>query len=65
MTNSYAESGVITMADLDAQIEALRATEQAKKRQARDLEREVKDVIRPELHVLVALKKSMTKKVAS
>ena len=59
------ENDVITVADLDAQIDALREQEQSVKRQARDLEKKVKDEIRPELYMLVALKKKLTGKRAA
>jgi hypothetical protein len=50
---------IITIDDLDDQIEALRAQEQAWKREAQRFEAMIKE-ISPQLHALVALKRSLT-----
>ena len=50
---------VITIDDLDREIDALRAQEQAWKREAQRFEAMAKE-IRPQLYALVALKKSLT-----
>jgi hypothetical protein len=58
-TGAKPPTQVITIDDLDRQIEALRAQEQAWKHEAQRFDAMIKE-IRPQLHALVALKKSLT-----
>jgi hypothetical protein len=58
-TGAKPPTQVITIHDLDREIDALRAQEQAWKREAQRFEAMIKE-IRPQLHALVALKKSLT-----
>jgi hypothetical protein len=55
-----APTAIITIADLDRQIEALRAQEQMWKREARRFDAMVKEV-QPQLYALVAVKQSLAR----
>ena len=55
---------IVTIDDLDRQIEALRAQEQAWRREAQRFEAMMEE-IRPQLHALVALKRSLTMRRAA
>ena len=55
---------VITIDDLNREIDALRAQEQAWKHEAQRFEALIKE-IRPQLHALVALKRSLTMRGAA
>jgi len=58
-TGAKPPTQVITIDDLNREIDALRAQEQAWKHEARRFEALIKE-IRPQLHALVALKRSLT-----
>lgn len=58
-TGAKPPTQVITIDDLDREIEALRAQERAWKHEAQRFEALTKE-IRPQLHALVALRRSLT-----
>ena len=58
-TDTKPPTQMITVDDLDREIDALRTQEQAWKHEAQRFEALIKE-IRPQLHALVALKRSLT-----
>ena len=58
-TGAKPPTQVITIDELNREIDALRAQEQAWKREAQRFEAMIRE-IRPQLHALVALKRSLT-----